>query len=75
MSILFFESVSYCSMRNIITSDFSNTKHNESRYEISATMIRNLIRHYQDIPSYLLQSYLSELLKKAYENNSENIFC
>ena len=75
MNILFFESVSFCSMRNIITSDFSNTKHNVSRYEISATIIRNLIRDYQDIPSYLLQSDLSELLKKAYKNNSKNIFC
>jgi len=75
MEILLFETASYCTKRNIVTSDFNNPRYGNSRLEISATSIREFLRNSEEIPPYFLHSELSQLLRDAYKKDPDDIFC
>jgi pyruvate kinase len=75
MNILLFETVSYCTKRNIVTDDFKDPLYKEHRHEISATDIRDHLRKLEKIPSYLIRSELSQFLSETFINQPENIFC
>ena len=75
IEILSFNTVSYCPNRNMVTTNFSDPINDKSRIIISGTVIRDLLKGGNEIPSYLLRSELINILEDAYNNNSNKVFC
>ena len=74
IEIISFETASYCTKREKITTNFKNQDYTKSKTEISATKIRrNLIENIK-IPSYLLRKELYQIVMKEYQKDPENIF-
>ncbi len=74
VEILTFETAHYCSKRDLVTSNFSDSVYNESKVEISGSKIRILLSKGKKIPSYLLRPELSNILIKAHKSDLLDVF-
>ena len=74
MDILNFDAVFYCEKRKKVTSDFKNPLYDNSRQELSGSIIRDLLRSGKNIPEYLMRKKIADELLSIYKRKKENIF-
>ncbi len=66
ITILPFDTVSYCNKRKQITDDFIDSIYSNSRIPLSGTAIRSLLVENQDVPEYMMSANVIKIIKELY---------